>query len=243
MFILPTMPIKCGGAPQKIMYLSEETWRKNGVRKDTQIHFNTTAGNLFPNCQKFADALKPIAESKGINVTYKSLLTHIDKDNRVATFKDLDKGTIEKHHFDFLHIAPPQSAPDFIAKSELAHENGWLDVNIATLQHNKFKNVFGLGDVCNLPTAKTAAAIFSQTPVVVNNLLVEMGYQPRQGTYDGYSSCPLFVGDNKLMMIEFKYGGIADESFFADQTKPKKIFHFLKKEIFPRAYFSLVPRG
>ncbi len=31
-FTLPTMPIKCGGAPQKIMYLCEETWRKNGIR-------------------------------------------------------------------------------------------------------------------------------------------------------------------------------------------------------------------
>lgn len=28
-FTLPTMPVKCGGAPQKIMYLSEETFRKN----------------------------------------------------------------------------------------------------------------------------------------------------------------------------------------------------------------------
>ena len=94
-------------------------------------------------------------------MTYKSLLTHVDKDNRIATFKNLDSGESEKHNFDFLHIAPPQSAPDFIAKSGLAAENGWLDVNISTLQHNKFKNIFGLGDVCNLPTAKTAAAIFS----------------------------------------------------------------------------------
>ena len=100
-----------------------------------------------------------------------------------------------------------------------------------------------MGDVCNLPTAKTAAAIFSQTPVVVHNLLVEMGHQKKQGSYGGYSSCPLFVGDGKLMMIEFKYGGIADESFYVDQTQPRKVFHFLKKEIFPRAYFGLMPTG
>lgn len=49
-FTLPTMPIKCGGAPQKIMYLSEETFRKNGVRKDSNVAFHTTVGNLFPNC-------------------------------------------------------------------------------------------------------------------------------------------------------------------------------------------------
>jgi len=70
--------------------------------------------------------------------------------------------------------------------------------------------------VCNLPTAKTAAAIFSQTPVVVNNILVEMGQASKVGSYGGYSSCPLFVGDGKLMMIEFKYGGVADETFFSD---------------------------
>ena len=49
-FTLPVMPIKCGGAPQKIMYLSEETWRKNGVRENADIHFYTSVGNMFPNC-------------------------------------------------------------------------------------------------------------------------------------------------------------------------------------------------
>lgn len=111
------------------------------------------------------------------------------------------------------------------------------------MQHNKYKNVFGLGDVCNLPTAKTAAAVFSQTPVVVNNILVEMGQSPRVGHYSGYSSCPLFVGDGKLMMIEFKYGAEADETFFADQTVPRSLFYYMKKEVFPRGYFSMMPTG
>lgn len=29
---------------------------------------------------------------------------------------------------------------------------GLLDVDIETLRHNKYKNIFGIGDVCNLPT-------------------------------------------------------------------------------------------
>lgn len=57
-----------------------------------------------------------------------------------------------------------------MSKSPLAAENGWLDVDSGTLLHNKFKNVFGLGDVANLPTSKTAAALFSQVPVVVHNI-------------------------------------------------------------------------
>ena len=43
----------------------------------------------------------------------------------------------------------------------IAAGNGYIDVDIATLQHNKYKNVFALGDAANLPTAKTAAGIMS----------------------------------------------------------------------------------
>lgn len=104
-----------------------------------------------------------------------------------------------------MHIVPPQSAPDFIATSELAHDNGFLDVNISTLQHNKYSNIFGLGDVNNLPTSKSAAAIFSQAPVVVNNILKEMGLIEQTATYDGYAACPVFVGNQELVLCEFKY--------------------------------------
>jgi len=66
-FTAPVFPIKCGGAPQKIMYLSEETFRKNGVRDETDIHYYTNPGVLFPPCPKYNDALVPIAAAKGVN--------------------------------------------------------------------------------------------------------------------------------------------------------------------------------
>lgn len=37
------------------------------------------------------------------------------------------------------------------------------------------------------------------------------------GKYDGYASCPLFVGGGKLLLAEFKYGGIVDETFYHNQ--------------------------
>jgi len=69
-FNLPTMPIKCGGAPQKIMYLAEETFRKNGVRDQTDMQWYTSVGNMFPNCPKHADYLDPMAREKGIDINY-----------------------------------------------------------------------------------------------------------------------------------------------------------------------------
>jgi NADPH-dependent 2,4-dienoyl-CoA reductase/sulfur reductase-like enzyme len=63
------MPIKCGGAPQKIMYLSEETFRKNKVRDDCDIHLYTSGPSMFP-VKKYADALKTIAADKNIDVHF-----------------------------------------------------------------------------------------------------------------------------------------------------------------------------
>lgn len=38
----------------------------------------------------------------------------------------------------------------------------------------------------------------------------------QEAEYDGYNSCPLFVGDNKLMLIEFEYGNKSKTTFYAD---------------------------
>ena len=44
--------------------------------------------------------------------------------------------------------------------------------------------------------------------------------------------------------MEFKYGAQPAETFSSTrQTTPRKSFYFLKKEVFPRAYFDLMPKG
>lgn len=60
-------------------------------------------------------------------------------------------------------MIPPMSAHKYIAESGLADSTGYLDVHKNTLRHNKYPNVWGLGDCTNTPNSKTAAAVFSQT--------------------------------------------------------------------------------
>ena len=123
----PPFPIKCGGAPLKIMFLSEETFRKNRIRDSVKIEYYAATGNYFPPCKKFADALAPLATSKGISPHFNHTLTKINKRDRVATFKTAD-GEVNVN-FDLLHFVPPQSAPEFVRTSELAAANGYVDVN------------------------------------------------------------------------------------------------------------------
>lgn len=85
-FIFPTLPIKCGGAPQKLLYLSEESWRNSGVRTKCDIHWYSAAANMFPNCSKYANALEPIARSKGIDIHFKHSIKKVDGPNRKVYF-------------------------------------------------------------------------------------------------------------------------------------------------------------
>jgi hypothetical protein len=42
------------------MYLSEDTFRRKGIRDRTEVHWYSTVGVMFPNCLKFSDKLNEI---------------------------------------------------------------------------------------------------------------------------------------------------------------------------------------
>ena len=57
------------------------------------------------------------------------------------------------------------------------------------------------------------------------------------------ANCPLFKGNKHLMLAEFKYDGEISETFLTDQEKPRNIFFYLKKYLFPLTYWQLAPKG
>lgn len=77
------MPIKCGGAPQKILYLLTHQWQKKGIKADVQ--FNKTIEVMF-GVPKYSAALTKIAQGYGIDTRFKRKLVEIKKDERIAVF-------------------------------------------------------------------------------------------------------------------------------------------------------------
>lgn len=129
-----------------------------------------------------------------------------------------------------------------------ADSAGWVDVDKTTTKHNKYPNVFSIGDASSLPNSKTAAAISSQAPVLVDNLLSTIRGQELKAGYTGYASCPLLTGHNELMLCEFKYGGVPDETFakvpgIGSQDVPRRVFYHLKKDFFPSVYWNSFVKG
>ena len=176
-FTQPAGAIKCGGAPQKICYLAEDHFRRRGVRDQVRVVF-ASAGKAIFSIPKYRDVLEQVIARKGIETMFRYNLTAISAESHEAIFQHVDTGDEVAGHFDMIHVTPPQGPPDFVARSPLADEHGWVDVDKYTLQHVRFPNVFGLGDCANLPTSKTGAAIRKEAPVVVRNLKSLMAAQP-----------------------------------------------------------------
>jgi sulfide:quinone oxidoreductase len=246
LFTQPPMPIKCAGAPQKIMYLAADRLRKKGRLAKVSLNFYNAGPVLF-GVPFFAQALAKVVADYGIHTHFSHNLVAIDGNAKQATFECTDSEgnkTRVTQAFDMIHVTPPQSAPDFIKQSPLANAAGWVDVHEKTLQHNRYGNIFGLGDATSTPNAKTAAAVRKQAPVVVDNILALMNGKAVREGYDGYGSCPLTTSLSTVMLAEFAYGGNVTPSFpWLDPRANRYIWWLGKIMGFPWLYWQWMLKG
>ncbi|TRZ43491.1 NAD(P)/FAD-dependent oxidoreductase [Robertkochia solimangrovi] len=266
-FTQPATPIKCGGAPQKIAYLAADYLKQKNLLKDTNMIF-ATPGTVIFGVPEIKETLENVIRRYGINFKPFHTPVKIDGKAQIAYFKNTtpegnsegspegmpgayvtDEGLLAVP-FNLLHLAPPQAAPEFILKSSLVNESGWLDVDIHSLQHKKYPEVFGLGDVAGLPTAKTGAAVRKQVPVVVDNLLKLMqGKKADNMAYNGYSSCPLVTAKGKMVLAEFDYNNKftpdpkLKQMLITDSSKEHWRLWILKKYILPYLYWNKMMKG
>ncbi len=241
-FNFPNTPVKCAGAPQKIMYLADDCFRQSGVRNRANIIYGS-AGKAIFGVKKYAIALEQVVARKGIETRYKHNLIEIRSQAKEAVFEYMETGEKVVLPFDMIHVTPPMSAPDFVKQSPLANGDGWVDVNKYTLQHTRYPNIFGLGDASSLPTSRTGAAIRKQAPVLVKNFIAVSQGKALPARYDGYAACPLVTGYGRLIMAEFDYDGNPQETFPFDQSKERYSMYLLKAYGLPFIYWHGILRG
>ncbi|MCF6308611.1 MAG: NAD(P)/FAD-dependent oxidoreductase [Flavobacteriaceae bacterium] len=294
LFTQPATPIKCPGAPQKIMYLMGDYVAKHGMEDNTNIIF-ATPGTMIFGVEPFKTELEKYLLKYNIKQRYGYKLIEIDGENKEAIYERLElpngsdnyvvndernaagcigyvweegvqhevqeknasfqmgkKGVHYTIKYDMLHLAPPQSAPTWFQKTKLANQDGpnkgWMAVDKHSMQSTKYPNVFGVGDVTDLPTARTGAAIRKQAPVVVKNIIQLMdGKEADCKKYNGYSSCPLVVAHNKMLLAEFGYDGVRMSdpilSKLLNTGKASYPLWILKRYGLPFMYWNLMLKG
>lgn len=250
-FTHPNTPIKCGGAPKKIMYLTHAQLEKAGVREKVELTFYPNGGAMF-GIKDYHTAIVKQFEARGFKWHYKHNLIEVDATTKTAVFdkhwqekgaydEDLEEyEMVTKHErvnvkYDFIHVTPPMKAPDVVASSKVGSGKGWVPVNKETLQHVRFKNVWCLGDVAAVPMGKTGGTARKQYKVLVDNLVATMeGKSTLPSKFDGYTVCPLITGIGTVMLAEFnwaskKTGSGANAALLPlDPTQERWIWWLLK---------------
>lgn len=241
-FTMPATAVKCGGAPQKIMYLAEDYLRREGRRDQVEILYTPAGPSIF-GVEKYRHALERIVRERGIHARFRHNLVEVRGEQREAVFEQLDTKERVTLPFSMLHAVPPMSAPDFIRQSPLSDKDGWCAADKYTLQHPEFPEIFALGDASSLPTSRTGAAVRKQAPVLVRNLLAQRDGRSLTARYDGYTSCPIVTRYGRMMLAEFDYDGNPAETFPFNQAKERYSMWLLKRYVLPQLYWHGMLKG
>lgn len=244
---LPATPLKCAGAPLKMTFMLRDRLAQAGTLDKSSVTFYSAVGNVF-GVKPVNDNVVGRWQDLGIGIEYTQKLKAVDIGARKATFVT-PEGASTEVPYDFIHVVPPMRAPDAVKNSDLAWKEGgfaaggWLEVDKDTLQHRRYKNVFGIGDINGTPRGKTAATVKKAAPLVAQHVVdVIAGREPGQ-KFDGYTSCPLIVREGSAMLIEFDYEGKLVPSLPMIEPLQDSYFAWLMKYAMLKPAYMAVLKG
>ena len=246
LFTRPATEMKCAGAPLKHTFLIDDIGRRAGNAGRMNMIYAAPQSALF-GVPIVAEKVRMLFEDRGVETMMNRTLTAIDAGARRATFA-VDGGT-EEVYYDYIHVIPPQRAPDFVVQSGLAWadrwtDQGWVEVDMQTLRHLRHPEIFALGDVAGVPKGKTAASVKWQVPVVEDHLVAAIEGREGTATYNGYTSCPMITRIGRAMLIEFDYRNNLVPSFPGIIAPLEELWiSWLMKEVALKPTYNAMLRG
>jgi len=245
-FTRPATEMKCAGAPLKHTFLIDDIARRAGNSGKMNMVYAAPQSSLF-GVPIVAEKVRMLFEDRGVDTMMNRTLTAIDATAKRATFAT-DGGT-EEVDYDYIHIIPPQRAPDFVGQSGLSWadkwtDQSWVECDMQTLRHLRYSEIFALGDVAGVPKGKTAASVKWQVPVVEDHLVAAIEGREGTQTYDGYTSCPMITRIGRAMLVEFDYHNNLVPSFPGIIAPLEELWiSWLMKEVALKATYNAMLRG
>ncbi|XP_075973598.1 sulfide quinone oxidoreductase [Anticarsia gemmatalis] len=239
-FTFPGVGGKCPGAALKILYLAEDYWRKHKIRCQTSVTYNTARPATF-GVAKYSRALTMLALNRNIVINYCADLVEVTPNGALFAGPN---GELISFPYNLLHVTPYMTTPECLTcSSALVNDEGFLNVDMYTLQHKHYCNIFGLGDCLGTPNSKTAAAIGPQSYVVERNLVSVMNGKQLKSKYNGYGACALLTSYNRGLLAEYAYNNKAVETFPFDQTQERRMFYRAFTSVMPLIYWRYLIKG
>lgn len=256
LFTRPATEMKCAGAPLKHTFLIDDIASRGGAAGRYEIHYAAPQPALF-GVPIVSEKVRMLFGQRGIATHMQHRLLSIEPGQKRATFEKTEidaatkaevKSTVEMP-YDYLHVIPPQRAPEVIRQSGLSWadkwtDQGWVEVDQKTLRHLRYPDIFALGDVAGVPKGKTAASVKWMVPVVEDHLIASIEGREGTATYDGYTSCPLITRVGRAMLVEFDYNNNLVPSFPGMIAPLEELWiSWLMKEVALKATYNAMLRG
>ncbi len=245
-FTRPATEMKCAGAPLKHTFLIDDIAKRRGNASKTNIIYANNSQALF-GVPIVAEKVRMLFEDRGIKPAFSHVLKRIEPGTKRAFF-ETPEGLAELP-YDYLHVIPPQRAPEVIRQSGLSWadkwmDQGWVEVDMHTLRHLRYDNVFALGDVAGVPKGKTAASVKWQVPVIEDHLVAAISGNIGTQSYNGYTSCPMITRIGRAMLVEFDYNNNLVPSFPGIIAPLEELWiSWLMKELALKPTYNAMLRG
>jgi sulfide:quinone oxidoreductase len=205
-------PHVCPAAPAEFPMIADQWFRERGVREDVEITYTYPIQRLH-GVRPVAEWLEPRFAERDIG-TETFFNVESVADGRLET---LEGKTLD---FDLFVGVPEFTAAPLIAEAGLGEE--WLDVDRNTLEAEGAEDVYGVGDVTDLPTSKAGSVAHYASGTVVSRIASAVREQVPTATFDGKTICFLEAGTEEGTFIEFGYGReptVRDENDFLHWSK------------------------
>ncbi|MET2010726.1 FAD-dependent oxidoreductase [Microbacterium chocolatum] len=243
-FVQPDGPASCAGAGQKPMYQACDYWRARGVLDDIRVVLVVPTRTVF--LAPFDEELERKIAQYGIELRTSTTLAAVDGEARTVTLDG--PGGREELAFHVLNVEPPQSAPDWLKASPLpaaGDEGGFVEVDVETLRHPRFPDVWAIGDAAASSNSKCGGALRKQTWAVAENLAAVLAGRSASARYDGYGVCPFTVSRSSVVWAEFDDHGAQKPTipFFRGMYRESRLSWIADRHILPWVYWNLILTG
>ncbi|MEL6361738.1 MAG: FAD/NAD(P)-binding oxidoreductase [Pseudomonadota bacterium] len=246
LFTRPATEMKCAGAPLKHTFLVDDLARRAGTRGTMELTYAAHDNALF-GVPIVSEKVRMLFGAREVKTEFSQVLQSLDPGARRAVFST--PGGLVEREYDYIHVIPPQRAPDVVRQSGLSWtdrwpDQGWVEVDQHSLRHRRYPEVFAAGDVAGVPKGKTAASAKWQVPVVEAQLVAQIASDTTDAAYTGYTSCPLITRVGRAMLIEFDYNNDLVPSFPGVVAPLEELWvSWLMKEVALKATYNAMLRG
>lgn len=193
------MPIKCPVAPLEFSFLADSYFKHKKMRDKVEITYVTPLSGAFTK-PKATAALDHLLHEKNIKVETDFAIAEVDNENK----KIIDYGGKEIE-FDLLVTVPTNKGDELMERSGLGDELNYVPTNKATLQSQKYQNIFVIGDASNIPASKAGSVAHFEAEILTENILRYIKGEPLKEEFDGHANCFIETGNGKALLIDFNY--------------------------------------